>query len=160
MIANGSFLCSSSSRLFSLFLTMLVRTVYPVGPVLFKNTQKLEFHLCIRTWVLYDHLTALSVSTSLMTGFNPLANFSQKSKTHLSSCSVCGIFWLGERSKLVSQRGKKREAAAARGSTGQAGAHPAAPAELRPAAASAGCSSPGKGVGAQVTALRICFRQS
>lgn len=145
ILAAGTFLCSSSSHLFSLFLTMLAGTdlcgckgcdsdfavvhqhriwligyhctsaahrpckggmglpghkhicIYSVGPVLFKNTQNLKFHLCIRTWGLYDQATGLLVSTSLMTGLNPRANFIQKSKTHLRSCSVCWIFLVWER---------------------------------------------------------------
>lgn len=143
MLATGSFLCSSSSLLFScvfvfFFFTMLVRSdlcdcegcnsdfmgvvhhwriwligycctsavqrpwlrkegvhicVYSVSPALFQNAWKFKFHLCVRTRGLYDHSAGLSVSTLLMTGLSPLANFNQNPKTHLSSYNVCGKFW-------------------------------------------------------------------
>lgn len=88
------------------------------GSVLLKNTQKLKFHLCIRTWDLCDHLTGLSVSISLMMGLSSTTNFSQKSKTHLISCSVCGFFWSSRGIQVGVPERKQQEVAAARGSMG------------------------------------------
>jgi len=71
--------------------------VCSVGPVLFKNTQKLKCHLYVRTCGWYACPSALPGRTSLMTGWNPQDRFSQKSKTCLSPWSVCGNFLAEER---------------------------------------------------------------